>query len=138
MEQETITFEKGMYPQFDPTVSIPGTYVDALNMVRDDAGNIVNEPGTSILMDIGAGYEVVGKLLLNSEAVVASCNGSISRIGVFSNNTYTVLVENSILGFTKTTEVQMEGRINYKGERIIYICGKGIKIDRVSNKGKSL
>ena len=132
MEQEVITFEKGLYPQFDPTVSMPGTYVDAVNMVRDDAGNMVNEPGTSVLFDLGAGFEVVGKFILNSVVVVASSNGVLSRIGIFDGTTYTVLIENSILGFTKTSEVQMEGRVNYKGERIIYLCGKGIKVRSIN------
>ena len=83
-------------------------------------------------LPIWAGFEVVGKFILNSAVVVASSNGVLSRIGIFDGTTYTVLIENSILGFTKTSEVQIEGRVNYKGERIIYLCGKGIKVRSIN------
>lgn len=133
MEQDKLTFEKGYMPQLDTMNQIPGSYIDALNIMRDDSGNIMNELGSKIVKELPNGYTIVGVKNLNSDIIVASTDNTNSEIGVLSElDTYTTIINSPVFGFTKTNKVNIEARVNYKGQRIIYIAGKGIKL-RVLN-----
>ena len=60
MSQEIITFEKGLMPQLGQTVKLPGTYLEALNMIRNEIGDLSNEPGTSSVQELTTGFKIVG------------------------------------------------------------------------------
>lgn len=128
-QQDNITFEKGMIPQIDRLSKVPGSYLEAINMMRDDSGNIRTDIGTSSIKELPSGYKVVGVKHIGNEIIIASTNDTNSVIGVLDiSNNYTEVVNNTVLGFKKVNRVNLEAKINYKGDRLLYIAGKGIKL----------
>ena len=133
MSQDVITFEKGLFPQLDQTTKIPGTYLDALNMMRDEAGALYNEVGTKLVNLLPSGFKFVGYYNLGDDIIFATTNGTISTIGILDDeDNYTTIIQNSILGFKEEYKVEIEGRFNHRGERVIYIVGEKITPRRIN------
>ena len=76
--KDQITFEKGLFPQIDQTTKIPGTYLDALNMMRDESGALYNEIGTKLVHILPTGFEFVGYYNLGDDIVFAFKIASLS------------------------------------------------------------
>ena len=101
-QQDNITFEKGMIPQIDRLSKVPGSYLEAINMMRDDSGYIRTDIGTSSIKELPSGYKIVGVKHIGNEIIIASTNDTNSVIGVLDiSNNYTEVVNNTILGFKK-------------------------------------
>lgn len=132
-QQDNITFEKGMIPQIDPLSKIPGSYIEALNMMRDDSGNITTDVGTSSVLSLPSGYTIVGLKNIEDDIVIASTDNVNSEIGLLSkSDVYTTIVSNSVLGFNSANRVSIEFKKDYKGNRILYIAGKNIKLRAIN------
>jgi hypothetical protein len=127
--QDNLSFSKGMLPQIDPINLPEGAYLDALNMMRNEVGIIMNECGTSPEnITITDGYTIVGVANVEDGIVICSTNDVNSEIGVFDNITgsYTVKYNNTLLGFKSAHRVGIELKVNYAGNRIVYLAGEGI------------
>ena len=136
MSQDVITFEKGLFPQTGQNIKIPGTYLDALNMIRDEVGNLHNELGTVLVESMPAGYEIVGVANLGDDIIIASSNNDSSEIGVLNiDDSYTRSLNSEAFKFKKGSTVELETRFNHRGDRLVYIAGKDIKL-RVINLDK--
>src|SRR5690554_7775504 len=131
--KDQITFEKALFPQLDQTTKIPGTYLDALNMMRDESGALYNEIGTKLVHVLPTGFEFVGYYNLGDDIIFAATDGTTSIISILDDeDNYTTLIQNSILGFKKEYKVEIEGRFNHRGERVIYIVGEKITPRRIN------
>lgn len=127
------TFEKGMIPQVTQTKSPQGSYLDALNLMRDEAGTIMSEDGIKVSVDLGIGFEVVGHFVLNNQVVIAYTNDSECKIGIINtSDTLTEVISNTALGFKKGKHVSITGKLNSEGQRVIYLCGEGIPIRAIN------
>jgi len=115
--KEDITFEKGLYPQLDQTIKIPGTYLDALNMIRDEAGSMYNELGTSLVTALDSSFKIIGHYILNDDIILISTNGTTTNIGVLdSTDTYTLYLSTDVLGYNTETRLSVEGGLITKGK----------------------
>jgi len=133
MPQDIITFEKGMFPQLDQTIKIEGTYLDALNMMRDESSSLFNEIGSSMVKMLPSGFIFIGQYILGDIIILASTNGTLSTIATLSaDDVYTEVLSNEILGFKKTNRVEIEGRFNHRGDMLIYVVGDGIIPRRIN------
>ena len=131
--KDQITFEKGLFPQIDQTTKIPGTYLDALNMMRDESGALYNEIGTKLVHILPTGFEFVGYYNLGDDIIFAATDGTTSTISILDDeDNYTTIIQNSVLGFKKEYKVEIEGRFNHRGERVIYIVGEKITPRRIN------
>lgn len=137
MQQDILTFEGGMLPQFDSIVKLPGSYLMAINMMRDETGTIMNEHGTKSAFQLPAGRIINGMCNLGNDIIIISTAVSpmitTTEIGILDiNDNYHIKLTRNDLDYTEETRLNLEARINHRGERIIYIAGKGVKL-RVIN-----
>ncbi|WP_428743152.1 hypothetical protein [Tenacibaculum sp.] len=131
--EDILSFERGYNPDIEVLSMPKGSYLDAINMMRDEYGNMKVETGTSSVLELGLGRKIVGLKVLGDDIIVASTDDVTSEIGVLNvNDNYTVSVSNTILGFNKSNNVNIESKINYKGERIIYLAGSNIKLRSIN------
>lgn len=121
-----LKLDNGLHTDFEPINQPAGTYRYMLNAVRQLSGAIENEKGTSIIQQFSSiGRRIVGSYALNNDIIICSVDAnSNSEIGVLSNNIYTSITTNSALNFSLGSIIKMEGKKNFKGERLIYLVEK--------------
>lgn len=140
MQQDALTFEGGMIPQFDSIVKIPGSYLEAWNMMRDETGTMMNEHGTTRVIEfLGINRNINGMCNLGNDIIIISTlsnsNVNITEIGILnSEDVYTNVLSRENL-YTPEDKLNLETKINYNGDKIIYIAGKNVKL-RVINLNK--
>lgn len=126
----------GMHSDFDPIDQPNKTYRYLSNAIRNVSGTIETEKGTNLLYTFPSVFKrVVGYCVIDNSTVLFSYDeeDNISEIGILTeNNSYTVLTQNSSLGFQRYININAEGRKNYKGEIIVYFTGEGLPM-RVIN-----
>lgn len=131
--EDILSFEKGYMPDIDVLKLPKGAYLDALNMIRDESGNLISEPGTKAVISLATGYSFVGSCMIGNDIVLAMTNGTESQIGILKENEdLAIYVDNPALEFSVGNHVEIESKINYKGERVIYIAGKGIDLRAIN------
>lgn len=131
--QDNITFEKGLFPQLDQTIKIPGTYLDALNIIRDEAGNVYNELGTSLVQLLESGYVIIGHYILGDDIIIIATDNNTTKIFVLDvEDNFINFLNTTVFEYTTSTRLSVEGRVNYKGERLIYIGGEGVTLRTIN------
>lgn len=127
------TFEKGMIPQVTQTKSPQGSYLEAHNLMRDEAGTIMSEDGIEIVDTLDDGYEIVGNHVLNGQVILAYTNNVDSKIGTIDpGNKVAEIVSHQSLGFKKGKYLSITGRLNSESERVIYLCGEGLPVRSIN------
>jgi hypothetical protein len=117
------SFEKGLHRTNSPVEQPEGSYVDALNWIRNDSGRLVNEEleialGTAFPNHILLGYTPVNDLFICFFQV----NGVNSEIGTFEKGVYNQIFNdinhNYKLDFKK--EIDCVARVNNQSETVVY------------------
>ena len=111
----------------DSPLSVPqGDYTFALNLgmqnLSGTANQCTNFPGNSLCVTLTSGLYIIGNRRINTGHIIFSCNlaGTISQIGLLENCTYTILVNDSCLGFRITNQIQAEYKETYNCGRKVY------------------
>ena len=126
-------FLKGLNRDINPVDQPAGTWRYARNMViPPGAGTVQSEKGTDQIVNITAGYRVIGSCLLPDEKVclfsTKIASPFNSEIGVFNpaSNTYTVIYNDSAcvginkLNFKIEFPIQAEAKMDITGKISVY------------------
>lgn len=103
-----------------------GDYTYALNLgmqnLSGTANQATNYPGNSLCVTLTSGLYIIGSRRINIGHIIFSCDlaGTISQIGLLENCTYTILVNDSCLGFRITNQIQAEYKETYNCGRKVY------------------
>ena len=121
-----LDLSKGLHTDFEPINAPEGTYRYMLNSIRQLSGAIENELGTSIITSLDNNARVVGKYILDSDIILCITNDlNHSQIGILdSNDVYTIKLSRSELNFKLGSIIKIEGKKNYKGDRLLYLVEK--------------
>lgn len=118
------SFEKGLHRSNSPQEQPEGSYVDALNWIRNDSGRLVNEELEEFVQNL-PDHILLGYTPINDEFICFFQVGANSEIGVFNKkNTlkYKYVFNDSVhsykLNFTKT--IDCVARIVSTGDRVVY------------------
>jgi len=129
------SFEKGLHRTNSPQEQPQGSYVDALNWIRNDSGRLVNEELEEFVQKL-SNYTLLGYTPVNDLFICFfSINGINSEIGIFNKNNaikYTTIFNDSTLNFKLNfkNEIDSVARVNSKGERIVYFVEEDNPIRR--------
>jgi hypothetical protein len=122
------SFEKGLHRSNSPQEQPEGSYVDALNWVRNDSGRLVNEELEEALQNLGSGYEYLGSCSVNNSFVCFFKKGTSSEIGIFEGGVYKQVFNDSLVNpsysLNFTNSIDSVARINNKGDIIVYFVEK--------------
>ncbi len=118
------SFEKGLHSTNSPHEQPEGSYVDALNWIRNDSGRLINEEVEEFVQNLPS-HTLLGYTPLNDEFICFFQVGTNSEIGVFNKkNTpkYKPVFNDSVhsykLNFTKS--IDCVARIVSTGDRVVY------------------
>jgi hypothetical protein len=118
----TNSFEKGLHRSNSPQMQPEGSYVDAVNWVRNDSGRLLNEELENLTASFTDGRILLGNCPINDEFICFFKIGNFSEIGVFKNGTYIAnfndATKNYKLNFNKT--IDCVARINNANRTIVY------------------
>ena len=134
----TNSFEKGLHRSNSPQMQPEGSYVDALNWIRNDSGRLTNEELEEITQTLtGGNYKLLGHCPVQDSFICffkqEVGNNSYSEIGIFDNTTkqYRQIFNDS---FTNTSyrllfnnEIDSVARINSSNEIVVYFVEKDQK-----------
>lgn len=116
----------GMNTDHTPFKQPDNTYIFALNAVNDTEfgarGTLTNERGTIELYELSGNQRVIGDIPINGTSnIIFATNGSgVNSIGLFENNTYTELLNDSCLNFSLTDRISGEVRVINGCDTVIY------------------
>lgn len=79
------SFEKGLHRSNSPQEQPEGSYVDALNWIRNDSGRLINEELEELVQTL-PNYILVGYTPINDEFICFFQVGTNSEIGIFNKN----------------------------------------------------
>jgi len=129
------SFEKGLHRTNSPVEQPEGSYVDALNWIRNDSGRLVNEELEEYLLNL-PGYTLLGYTPVNDLFICFFSTPLGSEIGTFTNKTYTSVYKDSDynLQLNFKNEIDCVARVNSKGEIIVYFVEEDNPIRRVNLK----
>lgn len=83
------SFEKGLHRTNSPVEQPEGSYVDALNWIRNDSGRLINEELEEVVRSL-PGYKLLGYTPINNLFICFfSINRTDSEIGIFEKGIYT-------------------------------------------------
>jgi hypothetical protein len=96
----------------------------ALNAVtstaKGDINNYPSEPSNELVAQVRSNYRIIGRVYLEDNAtLIFSTDNTTSEIGLFSNDTYTELV-NANLGFNTKFPITGEYRVRKGCNRTVY------------------
>jgi hypothetical protein len=129
------SFEKGLHRTNSPQEQPEGSYVDALNWIRNDSGRLVNEELEEFVQNL-LNYRLLGYTPVNDLFICFfSINRTNSEIGIFNKNDvikYTTIFNDSTLNFKLNfqSEIDSVARVNSKGEKIVYFVEENNPIRR--------
>ncbi len=118
--EATNTFNGGINRHYNPISQPKDTYRDARNILRRGDGSILLEKGLQVINSLPVNYTIVGSYVLEDEVIYFLNSGSQSEIGVFKDNTYTPILNSNELNFNISSPIDVQGRKDYRGHRIIY------------------
>ncbi len=108
-------FSGGMFSDYTPEVQPKGTYRSLINGFRNEAGEIINESGSSIIISIGK--KVIGSTVLGEELILFSYP---YEIGVLSSeDIYTTSFNDEVLQFADG-QIDPQARVDFQGHRLVY------------------
>lgn len=142
------SFEKGIQKDTTKVNQPKGTYRDALNMVNiSDQGDmyaLTNERGAVNLNILPAGFQIIGKTVLDKEIIVFLVNGSTFELGIIdSSDNYTQVFSSTSFNFSIDFPVNVEARTLFNGDRMVYYTDNNqpfgfFNIDEILNNGAPL
>jgi hypothetical protein len=116
------SFEKGLHRTNSPHEQPEGSYVDALNWVRNDSGRLINEELEEAVQNL-PNYILVGYTPINDEFICFFKVGANSEIGTFSKTTGYISIfndKNHTYKLNFTNSIDCVARIINTGERVVY------------------
>jgi hypothetical protein len=120
--EQLLDTSKGMHIDYHPISQPNGTYTYLLNAIRSTSGAIENEKGTSKIDSFKA-KKIVGATVLNREIILFLFP---SEIGVLDpSDVYKTITTNTALGFKATSNLSVQAKNNFKGDRIVYLAEEG-------------
>lgn len=122
-----LALDKGLHTDFEPLNQPAGSYRYMLNSIRQLSGAIENERGTVLRKSFLPTQKIIGSYVLDTDFIfcLASTNVAESEIGILDASlTYTQIRRNADLNFKLGSIVKIEGKKNYKGQRIISMVEK--------------
>jgi len=121
-----LSLKNGLHTDFEPLDSPAQTYRYMLNSVRQLSGAIENEKGTILTKSFPVNRRVIGSYVLDKDIVICSVGlNNDSEIGILDASLkYISIRNNPDLNFKLGSIVKMEGKKNFKGERIVYLVEK--------------
>jgi len=127
------SFEKGLHRSNSPQEQPEGSYVDALNWIRNDSGRLINEELEEQILPLLPGYKLLGYTPVNDLFIcLFQVNGTESEIGTFKkgvyNGVYRDTTYNLKLNFQK--EIDCVARVNSKGDIVVYFVEEDNAIRR--------
>ena len=126
------SFEKGLHRSNSPQEQPEGSYVDALNWIRNDSGRLINEELEEVVQSL-PGYKLLGYTPVNNLFICFFNTPLGSEIGTFEKGNYLSVYKDSDypplkLNFQK--EIDCVARVNSKGEIVVYFVEEGNPIRR--------
>lgn len=132
------TFEKGLHRSNSPQLQPDGSYVDALNWIRNDSGRLTNEEAEEIIQSLtdAAFYTYLGSCPVKDSFIIffqqKGFDGKLySEIGMFENTTKTYRrIFNDFFATYKLNfsgEIDSIAKINPNGEILVYFVEKNNK-----------
>jgi hypothetical protein len=117
-------FSKGLHTDSHEQFQPQGTYRFAENYIRDISGALRNEPGTLARTAVPTGLEIIGSTVLGTKVILFLCSldSTQNEIGVFDSttNSYSTVINDPVLNFKITNQVDAISRINFQHESIAY------------------
>jgi hypothetical protein len=125
------SFEKGLHRTNSPVEQPEGSYVDALNWIRNDSGRLVNEEMEEYLLNL-PGYTLLGYTPVNDLFICFFKTPLGSEIGTFEKGNYLSVYKDSDynLQLNFKNEIDCVARVNSKGEIIVYFVEEDNPIRR--------
>jgi len=125
------SFEKGLHRTNSPVEQPEGSYVDALNWIRNDSGRLVNEEMEEYLLNL-PGYTLLGNTPVNDLFICFFKTPLGSEIGTFKKGNYLSVYKDSDynLQLNFKNEIDCVARVNSKGEIIVYFVEEDNPIRR--------
>jgi hypothetical protein len=152
----TNSFEKGLHRSNSPQMQPEGSYVDALNWIRNDSGRLTNEEIEEIIQPLtdAVSYKYLGSCPVQDSFIIffqqLGNDGNLySEIGIFNNNNpnqpYTRIFNdfftNPVYRLNFNNSIDSVARINNKEEIVVYFVEEGnvprrFNITEFENTGK--
>lgn len=134
----TNSFEKGLHRSNSPQMQPEGSYVDALNWIRNDSGRLTNEELESITrtLDDAASYTYLGSCPIQDSFIIffqqlGNDGEKYSEIGLFNNvnKTYEKVFNDFFTNYKLnfTNEIDSVARIVANGDIIVYFAEEANK-----------
>jgi hypothetical protein len=132
------SFEKGLHRSNSPSEQPEGSYVDALNWIRNDSGRLINEEVEELVQTL-PNHILLGYTPVNDEFICFfQVNGTDSEIGTFSKGVYAKVFNdftpiNGVLPSYKLNfkkEIDCVARVINTGERVVYFVEEDNPIRR--------
>ena len=133
------SFEKGLHRTNSPQEQPEGSYVDALNWIRNDSGRLVNEELEEVVQSLPR-YKLLGYTPVNDLFICFfQVNGTESEIGTFEKGVYNqvfndtkTLINNVPPSYTLNFKNQIDcvARINNYSETVVYFVEEDNPIRR--------
>ncbi len=124
-------FSNGLYTDYTPEVQPKGTYRSLINGIRNEAGEIINEDGSSII--ISTGKKVIGSTVLGEELILFSYPYEIGVLS--SDDLYTASFNDEVLQFADG-QVDCQARVDFQGHRLVYYTDQ-VNLPRVIDLDKT-
>lgn len=134
------SFEKGLHRSNSPQEQPEGSYVDALNWIRNDSGRLINEELEAVMQSLtdATSYKYLGSCPIKDSFIIffqqLGINGQLySEIGMFDNTTNTYrrifndFFTNPSYRLNFSGEIDSVAKINSSGETIVYFVEKDNK-----------
>lgn len=132
-----VDFSKGINTRTEPATTPPGFYRDAMNM-RESGGSLHSEEGTVQIINAPADIKIWGSCSIEDETIVLATVDGASVIGVIYNVNVDPDVPDTFIEHYETlltlssatcpnfqSFIQVEGRLDWKGDRVIYFSEGG-------------
>ena len=145
-------FIGGLNTDYSPENQPENTYYNLKNAIRKDSGELVSEYGTIFNTILPNGMRIIGSYVLRDDIILFLCNqaNTQSEIGIVDiNNVYTPYINNrgvatnlllpgNYLNFKVTQQIDVEGRILYNNDRVVYFTDnfnipRVVNLDRVTS-----
>ena len=123
------SFEKGLHRTNSPSEQPEGSYVDALNWIRNDSGRLINEELEELVKSFNDRRILLGYCSIANKFICLFKISNFSEIGVFENKIYTREFIDSQYNFKLnfTNPIDCLARINSSDKTVLYFVEKDQK-----------
>lgn len=119
-----------MIQEFHPQEQPAGSYKYMLNGLKNLTGSVQAEKGTAVRTAIPSGHAIVGSYVLGTDEILFLKSEDSCQIGILTDSdTYTTIVIEP--EFNLDYGIEIEGRKDYRGHRIVYFVVKDQPVRRL-------